>query len=82
VRVTAAGKPSQVVIEQAVDLKAGTYYTVAAAGYLKNIRPKIFSSNGMNMAGMTGSMMDRSKASITVYHLSPNGPRVDALAWI
>ncbi|WP_027483171.1 DUF4397 domain-containing protein [Deinococcus pimensis] len=72
VMVTAAGDKNTVVIEADVDLKAGTYYTVAAVGYLKNIRPKIFTATGLNM--------DKGKAEVNVYHLSPNGPRVQALA--
>lgn len=70
--VTAAGNRDAVVFEANVNLSAGTYYTVAAVGYLKNIKPKIFSSTSMNMGG--------SQAEVTVYHLSPNGPRVDAVA--
>ncbi len=66
--VTAAGNKDAVVFEADVDLKAGTYYTVAAVGYLKNIKPKIFTASGLNM--------NKGKAEVNVYHLSPNGPRV------
>lgn len=72
VMVTAAGDKNTVVIEADVDLKAGTYYTVAAVGYLKNIQPKIFTATGLNK--------NKAKAEVNVYHLSPNGPRVQALA--
>lgn len=72
VMVTAAGDKNAVVIDAEVDLKAGTYYTVAAVGYLKNIKPKIFTSTGMNA--------DPGRAEVNVYHLSPNGPRVDVVA--
>lgn len=72
VMVTAAGNKEAVVFEADVDLTAGTYYTVAAVGYLKNIKPKIFTDMGLNK--------DKGKAEINVYHLSPNGPRVQTLA--
>lgn len=72
VMITAAGDKSTVVFEGDVTLSAGTYYTVAAVGYLKNIKPKIFTATGMNM--------NKGKAMVTVYHLAPDGPRVQALA--
>lgn len=70
--VTAAGNKDAVVFEADVDLKAGTYYTVAAVGYLKNIKPKIFTASGLNM--------NKGKAEVNVYHFAPNGPRVQTLA--
>lgn len=70
--VTAAGDMNAKVIEADVDLKAGTYYTVAAVGYLQNIRPKIFTAPSLNM--------DKGKAEINVYHLSPNAPRIQLVA--
>ncbi|MFB9995217.1 DUF4397 domain-containing protein [Deinococcus oregonensis] len=72
VMVTAAGMKDTVVFEADVNLTAGTYYTVAAVGYLKNIKPKIFTATSMNM--------NKAKAAVSVYHLSPDGPRVQALA--
>ena len=72
VKITAAGNASTVVFEGNVDLKAGTYYTVAAVGYLTNIKPKIFTASSLNT--------DPGRAQINVYHLSPDGPRVQALA--
>ncbi|ACO46276.1 DUF4397 domain-containing protein [Deinococcus deserti] len=70
--ITAAGNKNAVVFKGDVDLTAGTYYTVAAVGYLKNIKPKIFTATSMNM--------DKGKAQVNVYHLAPDGPRVQALA--
>ncbi|AWN22778.1 alginate O-acetyltransferase [Deinococcus irradiatisoli] len=72
VKITAAGDPNTVVFSGSVDLKAGTYYTVAAVGYLANLKPKIFTASGLNT--------DPGQAEINVYHLSPDGPRVQALA--
>ncbi|AFZ68560.1 DUF4397 domain-containing protein [Deinococcus peraridilitoris] len=72
VMVTAAGDKNTVVFQADVDLKAGTYYTVAAVGQLANIKPKIFTTTGLNK--------DKAKAEVNVYHLSPNGPRVQTLA--
>jgi hypothetical protein len=72
VMVTAAGMKDTVVFEADVNLTAGTYYTVAAVGYLKNVKPKIFTATSMNM--------NKAKAAVNVYHLSPDGPRVQALA--
>lgn len=70
--ITAAGDKNAVVFKGDVNLMAGTYYTVAAVGYLKNIKPKIFTTTSMNM--------NKGKAQVTVYHLAPDGPRVQALA--
>lgn len=72
VKITAAGDANTVVFDGKLDLKAGTYYTVAAVGYLANIKPKIFTADGLNT--------DPGRAEINVYHLSPDGPRVQALA--
>lgn len=72
VMITAAGDKNTVVFKGDVNLTAGTYYTVAAVGYLKNIKPKIFTSTAMNM--------NKGKAEVNVYHLAPDGPRVQALA--
>ena len=72
VKITAAGNPNTVVFDGKVDLKAGTYYTVAAVGYLANLKPKIFTMDALNT--------DPGQAQVNVYHLSPDGPRVQALA--
>ncbi len=72
VKITAAGDPNTVVFSGMLDLKAGTYYTVAAVGYLANLKPKIFTADALND--------DPGRAKINVYHLSPDGPRVQALA--
>ena len=70
--ITAAGDMNARVFEGDVTFRAGKYYTVAAIGYLKNLKPKIFTANSLNM--------DKEKAQVNVFHLSPNGPRVDAIA--
>ncbi|GGR12474.1 DUF4397 domain-containing protein [Deinococcus ruber] len=72
VMITAAGDKSAVVFQGDVTLTAGTYYTVAAVGYLKNLKPKIFTATSLNM--------NKGKAQVNVYHLSPDAPRVQALA--
>ncbi|GAA4023217.1 hypothetical protein GCM10022631_42400 [Deinococcus rubellus] len=72
VKITAAGDANTVVFDGKLDLKAGTYYTVAAVGYLANLKPKIFTADGLNT--------DPGRAEINVYHLSPDGPRVQAIA--
>lgn len=48
VMITAAGDPNTVVFDGKVDLTAGTYYTVAAVGYLANLKPKIFTATALN----------------------------------
>ncbi len=72
VKITAAGDANTVVFDGKLDLKAGTYYTVAAVGYLANLKPKIFTMNALNT--------DPGQAQVNVYHLAPDGPRVQALA--
>ncbi|WP_225430050.1 DUF4397 domain-containing protein [Deinococcus detaillensis] len=72
VKITVAGDANTVVFDGKVDLTAGTYYTVAAVGYLANLKPKIFTATSLNT--------DPGKAQVNVYHLSPDGPRVQALA--
>lgn len=42
VQVVPAGQDTPVVIDAELDLKEGTYYTVAATGFLKNIRPQVY----------------------------------------
>ncbi len=71
VLVTVHGDKKEV-LKQEFDLKAGTYYTVAATGLLKDIKLTAFTASSM--------MMSKSKAKINVYHLSPGSPNVDALA--
>lgn len=71
VLVTVHGDMKKEVLKQEFDLKAGTYYTVAATGLLKDIKLTAFTAS---------SMMNKSKAKINVYHLSPGSPNVDALA--
>lgn len=72
VMITAAGDKTKVVFQGDVTLMAGTYYTVAAVGYLKNLKPKIFTAKSLNM--------NKGKAEVNVYHLAPDAPRVQALA--
>ena len=72
VMITAAGDKTAVVFQGDVTLTAGTYYTVAAVGYLKNLKPQIFTTTGLNM--------NKGKAEVNVYHLAPDAPRVQALA--
>lgn len=70
--ITASGNMSAKVFEGDLTLRAGKYYTVAAIGYLKTLKPKVFESSSLNM--------NKEKAQVNVYHLSPNGPRIDAIA--
>ena len=72
VMITAAGDKMKVVFSGNVNLTAGTYYTVAAVGSLKTLKVQIFTATSMNM--------DKGKAAVNVYHLSPDAPRVQALA--
>ena len=72
VLVTVHGDMKKEVLKQEFDLKAGTYYTVAATGLLKDIKLTAFTASSM--------MTSKSKAKINVYHLSPGSPNVDALA--
>ncbi|MGI8747405.1 MAG: DUF4397 domain-containing protein, partial [Deinococcus sp.] len=72
VMITAAGNKGAVVFSGTVNLTAGTYYTVAAVGYLKSLKAKVFSTTRMNM--------NKAKAEVNVYHLAPDAPRVQALA--
>mgnify|MGYP000565390617 CR=1 FL=1 len=72
VMITAAGDKMAVVFKGDVTLTAGTYYTVAAVGYLKNLKPKIFTAKSLNM--------NKGKAEVNVYHLAPDAPRVQAIA--
>ncbi|WP_241191217.1 DUF4397 domain-containing protein [Deinococcus psychrotolerans] len=72
VMITAAGNMKAVVFSGSVNLKAGVYYTVAASGYLKKVTPIIFYTSGLNK--------NKGKAEITVYHLAPDAPAVQAIA--
>ncbi|WP_407542616.1 DUF4397 domain-containing protein (plasmid) [Deinococcus radiomollis] len=72
VMITAAGNKTAVVFSGTVSLRAGTYYTVAAVGYLKTLKVKVFGTARMNM--------NKAKAEVNVYHLAPDAPRVQALA--
>ncbi len=72
VMITAAGNMKAVVFSGSVNLKPGLYYTVAAAGYLKKVTPIIFYTSGLNK--------NKGKAEITVYHLAPDAPAVQAIA--
>jgi len=72
VMITAAGNMKAVVFSGSVNLKPGVYYTVAASGYLKKVTPIIFYTSGLNK--------NKAKAEITVYHLAPDAPPVQALA--
>lgn len=72
VMITAAGNMKAVVFSGSVNLKPGLYYTVAAAGYLKKVTPIIFYTSGLNK--------HKAKAEITVYHLAPDAPPVQAIA--
>ena len=72
VKITAAGNMKAVVFQGKVNLKPGVYYTVAAAGYLRKVTPIIFYTNRLKPGG--------SKVAVTVYHLAPDAPPVQALA--
>ena len=70
--ITVAGDKDKKVIETDVDLKAGTYYTVAATGKVADLKLSVFTASGLNM--------NKGKAQLNVYHLSPGAPNVDVLA--
>ncbi len=70
--ITVAGDKSKKVIETDVDLKAGTYYTVAAVNKVADLKLAVFTATGLNM--------NKGKAQLNVYHLSPGAPNVDVLA--
>lgn len=72
VMITAAGDMKAVVYSGSLNLKPGMYYTVAAAGSLKKVTPIVFYTSGLNK--------NKAKARITVYHLAPDAPAVQALA--
>ncbi len=72
VLVTVHGDMKKEVLKADVDLKAGTYYTVAATGLVKDIKLSVFTTTSMNMS--------KSRAKVNVYHFSPGSPNVDALA--
>ena len=72
VMVTVAGDKSKAVLEATLNLKAGTYYTVAATGLVKNLKATVFTAAKLNS--------NKAKAQVDVYHVSPGGPRVNALA--
>lgn len=70
--VTVAGDKNKKVLETELTLRPGTYYTVAAIGEVKNLSAKVFTSTSMNM--------NKGKAKLNVYHLSPGAPAVDVRA--
>lgn len=72
VMVTVAGDKSKAVLEATLNLKAGTYYTVAATGLVKDLKASVFTSAKLNS--------NKAKAEVNVYHLAPGGPKVNALA--
>ncbi len=71
VQVVPAGQDGPVVIQAELDLRAGAYYTVAATGFLANIRPQVYQDL------LAGFFPRADQARIRVVHASPDAPAVD-----
>ncbi len=68
VQVTPAGATTPVVINAALDVSAGTYYTVAATGVLASIAPTVL---------VDDPLTDKDAARIRFIHAGPDAPPVD-----
>jgi hypothetical protein len=66
--VVATGTTSPAVIDATPKFEAGKKYTVAAIGFLADIKPAVFVDNGKAVDG---------SAKLRVVHLSPDAPAVD-----
>ncbi|GGM91956.1 hypothetical protein GCM10007092_01130 [Thermus composti] len=71
VQVVPAGQDAPVVLDATLDLKEGVYYTVAATGFLANLRPKVYTDL------LAGFFPRAGYARIRVVHASPDAPAVD-----
>jgi hypothetical protein len=66
--VVPAGKTEPKVIDAKLKLEAGKSYTVAATGFLKDLKPTVFEDNFKPVA---------SQALVRFLHTSPDAPAVD-----
>lgn len=71
VQVVPSGADAPVVIDAELDLKEGVYYTVAATGFLAQIRPQVYTDT------LAGFFPRAGYARIRVVHASPDAPAVD-----
>ncbi|MCH1927484.1 DUF4397 domain-containing protein, partial [Shewanella sp. C31] len=71
VQVVPAGQDAPVVIDAELELKEGVYYTVAATGFLANLRPQIYTDL------LAGFFPRAGLARVRVVHASPDAPAVD-----
>ncbi|BAW02897.1 hypothetical protein TTMY_2536 [Thermus thermophilus] len=71
VQVVPAGQDAPVVMDAELDLKEGVYYTVAATGFLAQIRPQVYTDL------LAGFFPRAGYARIRVVHASPDAPAVD-----
>ncbi len=71
VQVVPAGQDAPVVIGAELDLKEGIYYTIAATGFLANLRPQVYTDT------LAGLFPRAGFARIRVVHASPDAPAVD-----
>lgn len=71
VQVVPAGQDAPVVIDAELDLKEGVYYTVAATGFLAQIRPQVYTDL------LAGFFPRAGFARVRVVHASPDAPAVD-----
>ncbi|WP_117237164.1 DUF4397 domain-containing protein [Thermus sediminis] len=71
VQVVPAGQDAPVVIDAELDLREGVYYTVAATGFLANIRPQVYTDT------LAGFFPRAGFARVRVVHTSPDAPAVD-----
>lgn len=71
VQVVPAGQEAPVVIDAELDLREGIYYTVAATGFLANIRPQVYTD------ALAGLFPRAGFARVRVVHTSPDAPAVD-----
>ncbi len=71
VQVVPAGQSSPAVIDAELDLQEGVYYTVAATGFLAQIRPQVYTD------ALAGLFPRAGYARVRVVHTSPDAPAVD-----
>ncbi|TBH21568.1 DUF4397 domain-containing protein [Thermus thermamylovorans] len=71
VQVVPAGQDAPVVIDAELDLREGVYYTVAATGFLAQIRPQVYTDL------LAGFFPRAGFARVRVVHTSPDAPAVD-----
>ncbi|BDG17549.1 DUF4397 domain-containing protein [Thermus brockianus] len=71
VQVVPTGQEGPVVIDAELDLRDGVYYTVAATGFLAQIRPQVYTD------ALAGLFPRAGYARIRVVHTSPDAPAVD-----